>query len=169
MTPDHARLMARYNLWQNAHILTAADTLSDAQRWEDRGAFFGSIARTLNHILWDDAVWLARIEGNAEEAERINARFPYADDPSDWGVYKTLRGEMDDRLTAWAENTTKDALDTRRPWFPGGRETLTQVRVMATQIFNHQTHHRGQVHAILTGFGVETAPTDVMMMWLEEA
>ncbi|MEL6914810.1 MAG: DinB family protein [Pseudomonadota bacterium] len=169
MTPDHARLLARYNAWQNAHILAAAETLTDAQRWEDRGAFFGSIAQTLNHILWDDAVWLARITGDTGEAERIGAGFPYTDAPRDWAAYRTLRADMDARLTAWAEAVTAEELGVARPWHPGGRRVETPVSVMATQIFNHQTHHRGQVHALLTGLGVETAPTDIMMMWLEGA
>ncbi|WP_299775375.1 DinB family protein [uncultured Tateyamaria sp.] len=55
--------MARYNAWQNGSLVAAADTLSDGERWQDRGAFFGSIAATFNHLLWDDALWLARFTG----------------------------------------------------------------------------------------------------------
>ncbi|MEO1704238.1 MAG: DinB family protein [Pseudomonadota bacterium] len=167
MTPAQTRQFADYNAWQNARILRAAEHLSDAERWKDRGAFFGSIARTLNHIMWDDAVWLARIEDDQEEAERINARFPYADDPRDWAEYRRARDAMDARLISWAAEVSEATLAETRPWHPGGRRVETPIAVMAAQIFNHQTHHRGQVHAMLTAAGVETEATDLMMMWLE--
>ena len=60
----HLRLMARYNTWQNRSLVTAADGLTSSAGWMDRGAFFGSIAATFNHLLWDDALWLARFGGN---------------------------------------------------------------------------------------------------------
>ena len=58
ITPDHARLMARYNEWQNRSLYGAADTLDDAARRLERGAFFRSIQDTLNHLLWGDSIWI---------------------------------------------------------------------------------------------------------------
>lgn len=161
--------MARYNAWQNDHLLTAADTLDDEARWADRGAFFGSIARTLNHLLWDDAVWLARMTGDAAEAANLDKDFPYTETPRDWSLYRAKRQDVDASLTQWAVMLTDDDLAEGRTWQMGGEEVETTVGVMAGQLFNHQTHHRGQVHAMLTGAGVETAPTDLMMMWLGRA
>lgn len=169
MTPDHARMMARYNSWQNDRLLAAADTLDDEGRWADHGAFFASIAQTLNHLLWDDAVWLARMTGDADGAAKLDKDFPYTETPRDWSLYRAKRQEVDASLTQWAVMLTDDDLAEGRTWRMGGEPVETTVAVMAAQLFNHQTHHRGQVHAMLTAAGAKTAPTDVMVMCLTEA
>ncbi len=63
ITSDYVRTMASYNRWQNESLYGAADTLTDAQRKEQRGAFFGSIHGTLNHLLWGDQMWMSRFAG----------------------------------------------------------------------------------------------------------
>ena len=63
ISPDYVRLMARYNQWQNGSLYTAADQLTQAGRQLDRGAFFGSIQRTLSHLLWGDQQWMSRFAG----------------------------------------------------------------------------------------------------------
>jgi uncharacterized damage-inducible protein DinB len=63
MTPEHARVMARYNRWMNEKLYGVAEKLSDEERKKDRGAFFGSIHRTFNHLLLADRVWLGRFAG----------------------------------------------------------------------------------------------------------
>ena len=65
MTPDLARAMARYNRWMNEKLYAVAAKLTDAEYKQDRGAFFGSIHRTLNHVLVGDRVWLGRFTGVA--------------------------------------------------------------------------------------------------------
>ena len=72
ITLDYCRLMAHYNAWQNISLLTAAGALSTRQRWQDRGAFFGSIAATLNHIYWADTLQLARLKGNERPHENLS-------------------------------------------------------------------------------------------------
>ena len=62
--PTYCQMMARYNIWQNQSLIAAADTLSDDQRRLDRGAFFGSIFATLNHLLWADSMWMHRFQGD---------------------------------------------------------------------------------------------------------
>ena len=63
ITPQYVRTMADYNRWQNQNLYGAADKLTDAQRKEQRGAFFGSIHATLNHLLWADQIWMSRLAG----------------------------------------------------------------------------------------------------------
>ncbi len=63
ITPEYVRTMAAYNRWQNQNLYGAADELSDAQRKEQRGAFFGSIHGTLSHLLWGDQIWMSRFAG----------------------------------------------------------------------------------------------------------
>jgi uncharacterized damage-inducible protein DinB len=59
----YVQRMARYNRWQNENLYGAADALSDAERQRTRGAFFGSIHATLNHLLWGDRIWMSRLAG----------------------------------------------------------------------------------------------------------
>ena len=76
ITPEYVRAMASYNRWQNENLYGAADTLTDAQRKEQRGAFFGSIHGTLNHLLWGDQIWMSRFAGTPKPkapASRISA------------------------------------------------------------------------------------------------
>lgn len=95
ITLDYCRLMARYNAWQNNSLLTAADTLNNEQRWEDRGAFFGSIAATLNHLYWGDILWLERLAGNERPQDKLS---PSLEKPADWEVFKDLRKKCDVEL-----------------------------------------------------------------------
>ncbi|APX14178.1 DinB family protein [Tateyamaria omphalii] len=155
--------MARYNAWQNASLVAAADGLSDAARWQARGAFFGSIARTFNHLLWDDALWLARFDGD----ERPEMRVPVSlETPSDWDAFKALRGARDAEVSAWAEGLSVADLDGVISWYPGGGDVRVekQAPVCFAHLFNHQTHHRGQIHGMLTAAGAVPEPTDLPML-----
>jgi pimeloyl-ACP methyl ester carboxylesterase len=82
------RLMAHYNTWQNTSLVTAADGLTNEDRWKDRGAFFQSIAATLNHLYWADALILERLKGNERPEETIKHSLT---SPSDWDAFKALR------------------------------------------------------------------------------
>lgn len=159
----HLRLMARYNEWQNLSLMTAADTLSDAARWQERGAFFGSIAATFNHLLWDDALWLARFAGDARPELSVPVSLT---EPRDWDVFKALRMTQDTGIQAWAEALKPDDLQGGVAWYPGGGETRVEkpATVCFAHLFNHQTHHRGQIHAMLTAAGAKPAPTDLPML-----
>jgi len=70
ITPEYVQTMARYALWQNESVFSAADSLTEAQRREDRGAFFGSIHHTLNHLLWGDHIWMHRFAGPRHRKRR---------------------------------------------------------------------------------------------------
>ncbi|MEM9437083.1 MAG: DinB family protein [Pseudomonadota bacterium] len=164
ITLDYARTMARYTVWQNNSLMAAADGLNDIARWQDRGAFFRSIAETLNHILGDDVTWLARLEGRQTEAERLGARFPYTDAPRDWEIYKKERQAANAALVTWAENLSDAALSTQTSWQRGAEQVETLFAFNVAHLFNHGTHHRGQVHAMLTAAGAEPEPTDLQML-----
>ena len=169
IAPDYARTMARYNCWQNRSLATAAGTLTDAARWQDRGAYFGSIAATLNHILWDDHVWLARLRGDAPRASEIGARHPYTDTPRDWSDYVAQRAALDDEIVHWADAVTQ--ADILRPvaWTRGTEAVETPFGFNVAHMMNHATHHRGQVHAMLTAAGAFPEPTDLQMMRVLDA
>lgn len=161
--PEHPRLMARYNQWQNESLYSAAAGLSDAERRQDRGAFFRSIHETLSHILWADRIWLSRF-GQCDKPDvgiRESAGFC-----QDWEALQAARREMDGVITHWADGMTSHALERELSWYSGaaGREVSKPVWLLVTHIFNHQTHHRGQVHAMLTAAGATPDDTDIFLM-----
>lgn len=163
ISPDHVRLMARYNAWQNTSLFGAANGLDDAARRQDRGAFFGSIFGTLNHIAWGDSVWLNRFTGRPKPSlpNRESAKlFP------DWPALVAARQGLDDEILAWAASVTPDWLATVQTWYSGaaGRDVSRPNWALAAHFFNHQTHHRGQVHAMLTAAGTRPDDTDLFFV-----
>lgn len=163
ITADYCRLMARYNSWQNASLVMASDGLTAADRWQDRGAFFGSIAATLNHVYWDDALWLQRFGGKERPEDTFN---PSLESPADWTDFKRLRAQRNAEIEDWAARLCDADLDGTVAWYPAGGSTRIEkpMAVCAIHLFNHQTHHRGQVHAMLTAAGAEPEPTDLPML-----
>lgn len=155
--------MATYNRWQNRSLCAAADGLSDFERKLDRGAFFRSIHETLEHILWADEVWLSRFGACAAPDGGIadsTGRF------RDWTDLKNQRRAMDETILSWAESMTAEALEGDLSWRSGvlGRDVTRPRALLIVHVFNHQTHHRGQVHAMLTAAGASPEDTDLPFM-----
>ena len=169
ITLDYARTMARYNRWQNQSLVAAADTLSHDARWADRGTFFGSIAQTLNHILWDDQVWLARMDNDAATAAEIGVRFPYTEQPTDWRDFVQMRRALDDDFVAWTDALNDSDLARPNTWMMGDRQVETTLGFNFAHLVNHQTHHRGQVHGMLTQAGAVPDVTDLQMLPMDDA
>ena len=156
--------MARYNRWQNGSIYAAADGLTDAQRNEERGAFFGSIHATLNHLLWADRIWMHRLAGRAKpEPKTIAESVGYF---QDWAELKREREGTDAEVIAWADALGQQDLEGEITWYSGAlKRTVTKPRwLIVTHLFNHQTHHRGQVHCLLTQLGARPGDTDLPFM-----
>jgi uncharacterized damage-inducible protein DinB len=160
ITPDWVRLMAAYNAEMNRRIYAAAATLGEAERRADRGAFFGSIHGTLCHLLWGDRTWMHRFAGWEKPPGSIRESPGLV---ADWAVLKAARVEADAGIEAWAARLDPAWLAGRLGWDSAalGRRVERPLSVLVTHFFNHQTHHRGQVHALLTGFGARTEDTDL--------
>ena len=153
--------MARYNAWQNRSMLAAAETLEPEAREADLGAFFGSIRATLSHLLWADRMWMSRLSDWERPAGGIS------DSPShetDWARLREARAAADEGIVSWADGA--GALDGPLSWWSGaaGREVTRPRGLCALHMFNHQTHHRGQVHAMLTAAGARPGDTDLFLM-----
>jgi uncharacterized damage-inducible protein DinB len=163
ITPDFARRMARYNRWQNDSLYRAADGLTEAQRLEDRGAFFRSIHGTLSHIYWADTIWLGRFTGG-ELPKRTIAETTTFD--GGWAALKPARCVLDQRIAEWAGALTEADLAGDLHWYSGAlaRNFSAPRWLLVAHMFNHQTHHRGQVHALLTSFGARPDDTDLPFM-----
>ncbi len=161
--PEFAQTMARYNRWQNTSIFREADTLGDAARRLPRGAFFSSIHGTLNHLLWADQIWLHRFAGTPKPAGGIAESDRLF---GGWDDLKAARLHVDARIQAWADGLDQAWLDGQMTWFSGakGREISKPRWILVTHLFNHQTHHRGQAHAMLTAAGARPDATDLAFM-----
>jgi len=163
ITSGYLQVMARYNHWQNREIYAAANRLSDAARREDRGAFFGSIHATLSHLYWADQIWMSRLE--LIEAPSVSA-CESANYIDDFEQLYDLRCALDKKLIDFADRNEAGPVKGSLTWFSGsvGRESTAPLSMLLVHIFNHQTHHRGQVHAMLTAAGESTSDTDLFLM-----
>ena len=160
----YVQTMARYGAWQNESLSSAADGLSDAARDEDRGAFFGSISATLNHLLWGDRIWMSRFVGTPPPQR---ASIPESvQETTDWQDYRAARAQMDATIQQWATALDPAWLQGDLNWFSGAaqREVCKPKSMLVMHFFNHATHHRGQVHAMLTAAGASTGDTDLFFL-----
>ena len=161
----HLRAMANYNRWANRRLYAAA-ALPDEDYRRPAGAYFTSLHGTLNHLLVTDRNWMARFENTGEPQAKLNAvlfeRFEdlrAAREREDERVIRHVAGLSDAQLDADFEYATTSGKPQRQPRW----EALVHF-------FNHQTHHRGQAHAILTRLGVaEPPPLDLLVMQREAA
>ena len=160
---EYCVIMARYNLWQNNQLHVFLNVMDVDELSQDRGAFFGSILGTLNHLIWGDQIWMSRFDGGDGPAVGI---------PESIGMHATLdewrkaRTGMDARILHWAGGVNDEDLQRDMTWFSGamGCEVTRNAGLLATHFFNHQTHHRGQIHAMLTASGSKAPVTDLFFM-----
>lgn len=143
------RRLARYNTLANRCLYEACAALSDQQRKADRKAFFGSIHGTLNHLLIGDRIWLARLEGGAAPSTGLDG-VPF----EDFAALHESRQQEDQRLEAYAVTLTEADLARQIDYTNNeGRSFSDPVSLALPHLFNHQTHHRGQVHDMLSQIG----------------
>ncbi len=162
----HLRAMAAYNRWANRRLYAAAAALPDEAYRRPAGAFFGSLHGTLNHLLVTDRNWMARFEGTGESQHKLDAAlFERLED------LRAAREREDERIARHVAGLTDVALDADFEYATTSGKPQRQPRWEAmVHFFNHQTHHRGQAHAILTRLGVAEPPVlDLLVMQREAA
>jgi len=172
MSPEWLGASARYNRWMNDKLYGLAATLSDEARKRDRGAFFKSIHGTFNHLLLADRVWLARFRG-----ETVSNGFmgPFGIRSLDQELYvdfEELRRERaltDEALAGFVSGLTSDELAAPLVYLRGGKRLESPLWWAIAHLFNHQTHHRGQITTLLTQHGCDPGVTDLFAMLREEA
>jgi uncharacterized damage-inducible protein DinB len=138
--------------------------LSEEARKEPRGAFFGSIHATLNHVLWADQIWMSRFAGTpTPKAKSIKDSVAQH---ASWAQLRAARETFDETMIGWADSLDAAALEGDLTWFSGaaGRELTKPKGLLIAHLFNHQTHHRGQVHCMLTQCGAKPDATDLPIM-----
>lgn len=155
---DYVRRMALYNRWQNENLYGAANGLTDEERQCERGAFFGSIHGTMCHLLWADQTGLSRFCDTPMTELAVEHR--------NWMSLKGRRRDFDEEIVGWAEGLGSDWLAGTLTYFSPslGHQTSQPRWLFVSHFFNHQTHHRGQIHCMLTQAGRRPADTDLPMM-----
>lgn len=173
---EQYRALALYNQAMNRKLYGLAATLSDGERRQDRGAFFGSIHGTLNHLLVGDRIWMLRLTGDeAKYVSRDESGAPIAIKAMNQELYSQF-----DRLTRERERTDADITEamhalteadlTREMSYQRAGTQVKHVRWWAlTHFFNHQTHHRGQATTLFSQAGLDPGVTDLIALLRDPA
>ncbi len=160
----HFEMLARYNAWANGRLYAACAELSDADRRRDLGAFFRSLHGTLNHLLVADVIWTARFRGAPNPPWRL--------DHEAHAVFDELRAAreaMDDDIERVCTEFTPEAVTSHFTYRNmAGTEFTQPLAHTLTHFFNHQTHHRGQCHAMLTRLTGAAPEFDLIYFLREE-
>lgn len=153
----HWRLMAAYNAGANAILYDAVAQLPDDEYRKQRPAFFGSIHGTLNHILLGDRIWMTRFEGGTHPSTDLDAILY-----DDFRELRTARVAMDQRIVDFVEALDESfAASSIRYVNNAGVWAEDPISVLLPHVFNHQTHHRGQVHGLLSQTNVPPPSLDL--------
>jgi len=168
-------LLANYNTWMNAKLYEAAAKLPAQALHEDRGAFFGSLMGTLNHIVAGDTIWLQRFaahEAPFPELDPIRALArpaldaPFSDDLAELHVHRKM---LDGVIEHWVAALTVQHLQHVLHYRNSQGAMAKRLSLLLLHFFNHQTHHRGQASTLLSQAGVDVGVTDLLALIPNEA
>ena len=155
----HFEMFAAYNRWANGRVYSAAADLTEGELDRNMGAFFGSALATLNHILVADRIWMKRFTGEGEAPASLDALL-YPALPQ----LEAARKAEDKRIMSWIGGLSDQELAGRFTYM-----TVSDMRTVSQRLapalahfFNHQTHHRGQMHMILTALGRPSLVLDLV-------
>ncbi len=156
-------LMAQYNRWMNHRFYEICAGLSEEERRRDRGAFFKSLHLTLNHLMYGDATWLGRFVGQPFTGGKIGQELY-----TDFNAMRAAREVLDARILEWATHVDEAWLNAPFTFTSGvdGKVRTMPAWTLVTQMFNHQTHHRGQISTLFMQMGIDPGVTDVP--WIPE-
>ena len=170
MTPRIAALMAEYNRWMNERTYEAAAGLDAATLAADKGAFFGSILGTLNHIAVADTIWLHRFSRHEASFSSLRALSGFPQPSSltqclapDLLGLRDYRCALDALIERWVAELTPEHLAANITYGNmAGVSSSRSFSALLQHFFNHQTHHRGQVSTLLFQSGVDVGVTDLL-------
>lgn len=160
---DDFELMARYNRWMNENLYRVCETIPDGDRKKDLGAFFKSVHGTLNHLLYGDRAWMDRFLGKP-----LSLRVIGEDLYEDFEQLRAARQALDQQIIEWSQGLNERWLDAPFEYASNvdGKTRVLPARVLVMHMFNHQTHHRGQVTTLIKQLGHDPGITD--LPWLPE-
>ena len=169
-------LLASYNTWMNAKLYQAASELTADQLCADRGAFFGSVLGTLNHIVVADRIWLQRFAEHFSQNEALS-EVRLLPKPrslsetlfSDFNQLSEHRTMLDGVIERWVKSLTDADLDQVLCYArSNGTRSCKRFSGLLLHFFNHQTHHRGQVTTLMSQFGKDVGVTDLLALLPDE-
>lgn len=156
---QHFEMFAAYNRWANQRIYEAAAAVTDEEFGSDSGVFFKSLMGTLNHILVADRIWMKRFTGQGEAPTSLDTILH-----PELARLRAAREMEDARIVEWIASLSAKSLSGRFTYMP-----ITDMRIISQRLapalahfFNHQTHHRGQAHAVLTALGQPSPVLDLV-------
>jgi uncharacterized damage-inducible protein DinB len=161
----HFVMMAKYNAWANARLFRMAGALQGDLYRKEVGAYFKSLHGTLNHLLASDRIWMRRLTGVGDHPDKLNAIL-FDDLPSLHAARVEEDGRIIEFVQGQAEPAFEEVLDYRTL---NGTPQRQRRREILAHLFNHETHHRGQAHAILTVLGVAEPDSLDLLVMLREA
>lgn len=164
MTASYFQTLARYNLWANRRVLNACAGLSREAYEKARPSFFGSIHKTLNHILVADCIWLGRFENISDAPQTLDAPLT-----KNFEQMTTARTSEDRRILSFVDSLDDERVNKVFHYkdLKGAPHAVPMTFCLA-HFFNHHTHHRGQVHGMLSAEGVNPPPLDIIYFMLVE-
>jgi uncharacterized damage-inducible protein DinB len=156
---DYYSTISTYNQWMNQKLYAVCAEIPDLDRKSDRGAFFKSVHGTLNHILVADRIWLGRFTQQPFTVQLDKELY------IDFSDLRTQRERLDLKIIDWAQDLTPDWLNTDFTYTNSSGFTRTLPHwLLVTHMFNHQTHHRGQLTTLLNQLGYQSGVTDLPAM-----
>ncbi len=155
----HFMMFAAYNAWANSIVYEAASALGEEEFLRNTGVFFKSMMGTLNHLLVADRIWLKRFTGEGDAPPSLDTiLFP------EFAKLRVAREAEDRRIVKWIGSLSEKELAGRFTYM-----TVTDMRTVSQRLapalahlFNHQTHHRGQAHSVLTMLGRPSLQLDLI-------
>jgi uncharacterized damage-inducible protein DinB len=161
----HFVMMASYNAWANVRLFRMAGALPDEIYRKEVAAYFKSLHGALNHILVADRIWMRRLTGSGDHPDKLNAIVF-----DDLASLNAARVQEDRRILGFVQDLAEPAFEEFLEYrMLNGAPQRQRRREILAHVFNHQTHHRGQAHAILTVLGVaEPEPLDLLIMQREQ-
>jgi uncharacterized damage-inducible protein DinB len=161
---DSLLMMAGYNRWMNEKLYAVCAQVPDEERKRDRKAFFRSIHGALNHLLLTDRGWMGRFEGKPWAFGALNQEL-YAD----FDELRRERATTDREIEAFVTAMTPQRLDAPFDYQNyAGKRFSHPLGPALVHLFNHQTHHRGQVTTLLSQLGIDVGVTDAIAFYREQ-
>ena len=174
---SNLQLMSQYNQWMNQKLYQTAGELGDAEIKQNRGAFFGSILGTLNHIYVADIIWLRRFASHSikyPSLEQLPELPSYRDlrqtVASNINDLTKLRQELDELIITWCQELKPEDLASNLQYTDTkGKAYKKNLGQLIHNLFNHQTHHRGQATTLISQQGLDVGVTDWLAILPEQS
>ena len=161
ISKKYCQTMAQYNSKMNDRLYDVCGLLSEAERTKDVGLFFSSIHKTLEHLLYSDMAWLYRFTGSESEIPNMDqVVYP------DYSELREVRLAWDEKMIKWSTSVEDEWLRSDFSFISNvdGQKRTRDLWLLVSHMFNHSTHHRGQLTTVLTQQGIDFGITDLAFL-----